>query len=412
MAPKSTRLTAKVESGSPYQLNSAQTLKATKALLKHIKTSEKSSAEKTGKRSLLAGDDDDDSDELNQIPIWLNLTTKKHIVDTKRLKPSKVALPHALNTSSSTTICLITADPQRAYKDIVASPTFPAALRTRITRVIGLKKIKAKYHQYEAQRQLFAEHDFFLADDRIITQLPKNLGKTFYKSTTKRPIPVSMQGPLPKVDGKRIPKAEREGLEKENIEPAKLAKEIEKALSGALVSLSPSTQTSVRVAAAGWKAKDVAENIEAVVKEVVEKLVPQKWRGVRALHIKGPSTAALPIWLAEELWADEKDFLEDEVLEKETETETTAEANIGKKRKRVVEADADAAEPKADKKAKKEKKVLPESDDRVLDKEIALRKEKLKKQKAEAAKSIVEEVPVPAAAKPEKSKSKKRKASD
>jgi ribosome biogenesis protein UTP30 len=380
-------------------------LKATKALLKHIKNSEKDSADKAGKRSLLAADDEEDNDELDQIPIWLNVTTKKHIVDTKRLKPGKVALPHALNSSPTTTICLITADPQRAYKDIVASPAFPAELRSRITRVIGLKKIKAKYHQYEAQRQLFAEHDFFLADDRIITQLPKNLGKTFYKTTTKRPIPVSMQGALPRAEGKRIPKTKREDADKAQIEPAKLAKEIEKAISGALVALSPSTQTSVRVAAAGWKAQDVADNIEAVVKEVIEKFVPQKWRGVRALHIKGPSTAAMPIWLADELWADEADVLEDA----KPETEEPAEANIGKKRKRV--AGEEAEEPKADKKPKREKKVLPESNDSVLDKEIALRKEKLKKQKTEAAKSVVDELPVPAA-KAEKSKSKKRKASD
>ncbi|OBT66144.1 hypothetical protein VE03_05164 [Pseudogymnoascus sp. 23342-1-I1] len=405
MAPKSTPLTTKVESGSPYQLNAAQTLKASKALIKHIKTSEKGSAEKSGKRSLLAGDDEEDSDDLDQIPIWLNITTKKHIVDTKRLKPGKVALPHALNTSPTTTICLITADPQRAYKDLIASPAFPAELRARITRVVGLKKIKAKYHQYEAQRQLFAEHDFFLADDRIITQLPKNLGKTFYKSTTKRPIPVNMQAAAPRADGKRVPKAQRESAEKALIEPKALAKEVEKALSGALVALSPSTQTSVRVAAAGWTAQDVADNVEAAVKEIIEKFVPQKWRGVRALHIKGPTTAALPIWLADELWVDEGDVLEDEVEE----TEEVAEANIGKKRKRVVGEEAE--EPKTDKKAKREKKVVPESNDNNLDKEIALRKEKLKKQKSEAAKSVVDELPVPAA-KAEKSKSKKRKASD
>lgn len=381
-------------------------MKASKALIKHIKKAEKGSAEKSGKRDLLAGDDEEDSDDLDQIPIWLNITTKKHIVDTKRLKPGKVALPHSLNSSPTTTICLITADPQRAYKDIVASPAFPAELRSRITRVIGLKKIKAKYHQYEAQRQLFAEHDFFLADDRIITQLPKNLGKTFYKTTTKRPIPVNMQAPAPRAEGKRVPKAQRESAEKALIEPKSLAKEVEKALSGALVALSPSTQTSVRVAAAGWKAQDVADNVEAAVKEIIEKFVPQKWRGVRALHIKGPTTAALPIWLADELWVDEQDVLEDEVEE----TEEPAEANIGKKRKRVAGEDAEEA-PKTDKKAKREKKVLPESNDNNLDKEIALRKEKLKKQKSEAAKSVVDELPVPAA-KAEKSKSKKRKASD
>ncbi|OBT50566.1 hypothetical protein VE04_09116 [Pseudogymnoascus sp. 24MN13] len=376
MAPKSTTLTTKVQTGSPYQLNSAQTLKASKALIKHIKTSEKGTAEKSGKRDLLAGDDEEDSDDLDQIPVWLNITTKKHIVDTKRLKPGKIALPHSLNSSPTSTICLITADPQRAYKDIVDSHAFSAELRARITARLGLKKIKAKYHQYEAQRQLFAEHDFFLADDRIITQLPKTLGKTFYKTTTKRPIPVNMQAPAPR-------RGCASSAEKVLIEPKLLAKEVEKSLSGALVALSPSTQTSVRIAAAGWKAQDVAENVEAAVKEIIEKRA-------RSAH-QGPDTAALPIWLADELWVDENDVLEDEVEE----TEEVAEANIGKKRKRVA-GEEETEEPKTDKKAKKEKKVLPESNDNNLDKEIALRKEKLKKQKSEAAKSVVDELPVPA----------------
>jgi len=343
------------------------------------------------------------------------LTTKKHIVDTKRLKPGKVSLPHPINTAATQTICLITADPQRTYKDLIASPAFPAELRARITRVIGVTKVKAKFHQYEAQRQLLAEHDLFLADDRIITQLPKLLGKTFYKSSTKRPIPLNMQAPAPRSEeGKRIAKAKGEGVVKDVIEVPKLAKEIEKTLNSALVALAPSTQTSVRVALAGWKAEDVAENIEAVVKELIEKFVPQKWRGVRALHIKGPNTAALPIWLADELWTDDKDVLED-APEGEVPAVAAEEANIGKKRKRAAGEDA-AEEPKTDKKAKKSKKVLAESDDKTLDKEIALRKEKLKKQKEAAAKSVIEEVSVPAAAKKEKAekptKSKKRKASD
>lgn len=336
---------------------------------------------------MLANADDDLDGETSETPIWLNLTTKKHIVDEKRLKPGKIALPHPLNTSSATTICLITADPQRAYKDIVASPAFPTALAARITRIIGVTKIKTKYHQYEAQRQLLAEHDIFLADDRIITQLPKLLGKSFYKSSAKRPVPVSMQPPTPRSNGKKIPKAKDVGTVKKTVEPMKLAAEINKTISSALVSLSPSTQTSVRIGLAGWSAEDIADNIEAATHEIINKFVPQKWRGVRAIHIKGPNSAALPIWLADELWTDDGDVLEDapdRVL-----SITSAEIpNVGKKRKAV---DAALSEPKSEKKVKVAR--LPESNDTSLDREIALRKEKLKKQKLEAAASVEDDMP-------------------
>jgi ribosome biogenesis protein UTP30 len=374
MAPTSTALTTKVESGSPYQLSQDQTLKASRALIKHIKTSEKRKSQSTGKRSLLTGSAEDETLELDETPIWLTLTTKKHIINTKRLKPAKIALPHPLNTSPTTTICLITADPQRTYKDIVTSPAFPSSLSCRISRIIGVSKIKAKYHQYEARRQLLAEHDIFLADDRIITQLPKLLGKTFYKSTAKRPIPLSLQAPAPRTDGKRIARAKGGDAAKSG-EPKQIAAEIEKAIHATLVNLSPSTQTSVKVGAAGWGAEQIAATVEVVVSTMIEKFVPKKWRGVRCVHIKGPVTAALPIWLADELWVDEGDVLNDEAAE---EVKRIA-ANVGKKR--------NAAE--AVEKAKKAKKAkLTESNDDKLDAEIAKRKENLRRQKAEAAKDV------------------------
>jgi ribosome biogenesis protein UTP30 len=160
-------------------------------------------------------------------------------------------------------------------------------------------------------------------------------------------------------------------------------------LKAALVALSPSTLTSVRVGFAGWSAEKLAENITAVANELIAKFVPKKWRGVRAIHIKGPETAALPIWLADELWTDEAD-----VLEEETEKTRAIEApNVGKKRKAVEAAEE---EPKNKKKVKKAKTVpLPESNDNNLDKEIALRKERLKKQKAEAVASVEDEVSKP-----------------
>lgn len=380
MAATSTALNTKAESGSPYKLSSAQTLKASRALLKHIKSSETASSSKP---NLLASAEDDEDQQDDSTPIWLTLTTKTHLSDKNRLKPSKIAVPHPLNTSTTSTICLITADPQRTFKDIVWAPTFPPALRSRITRVIGLSKLKIKFKQYEAQRKLFAEHDVFLADDRIINQLPKALGKVFYKTTTKRPIPVVLAEPLPKSEGKRIARAKnvREALKAGG--PKQIAKEIEKAVHSAVVHPSPSTNTAVRVGYASWDAQNVADNVEAVVNGLIEKHVTKKWRGVKAVYIKGPETMSLPIWLADEMWVDEADVLENGAV---------VEANVGKKRKaRALESTPAEEEVKTEGKGKKQK--LVESNDDKLDKEIALRKEKLRKQKAEAAKDGEDDVP-------------------
>jgi ribosome biogenesis protein UTP30 len=351
-----------------------QTLKASKALLAHIKKAAKQKAEDSSKRNLL-----EDDDEPAEAPIWLTLTTKRHIADKARLKPGKIALPHPLNTDESASICLITAEPQRAYKDIVASDDFPAALGKRITRVIDFGKLKAKFGQYEAQRKLFSEHDIFLGDDRIINRLPKVLGKTFYKTTQKRPVPVSLQAKAPKQDGKRQKRQKTEGQVNAGT-PADIAKEVEKAIGAALVSLAPTTNTAIRIGYSTWTAQQIADNVDAVVTAMVDKWVKGKWQNMKSVYIKSQESAALPIWLTDELWVDDKD-----VVAEDEETKAKAEkANIGKKRKSLEgKEEVESPAPK-----KKSKKQVPEGDDGKLDKQISDRKSRLRKQKATAKKAM------------------------
>lgn len=380
-----------------------QTLKASKALLAHIKKATAEQAASDTKKDILA---DPESPEA-EVPVYLTLTTKRHIHDTHRLQPGKIPIPHSLNTDPESTICLITAEPQRAYKNIVASEEFPEALRKRITRVIDLSKLKSKYRVFQAQRKLYAEHEIFLADDRIINQLPKALGKSFYKSTTKRPIPVVLMASRGKVDGKRAPlpkgkKEKRDPAENLNARPtAEIVAEIETALSSGLVSLSPSTNTAVKVGYANWAPEQLAANVDTVVAALVDRFVPQKWKNVRSIYIKGPETAALPLWQTDELWADEAQIVADGAENvKAIGAGSGEKPNIGKKRKSLDAGDLDGEaegegegaveEPKQKKGRPAKKAKLPESNDDKLDEEISQRKAKLKKQK-KAAKQAMED---------------------
>lgn len=410
MAPTSKTLAVQADSGSLPSLDHGQTLKAATALLKHMKTSLADKAGKSEKKNLLA--DADDSNDVNTegLPIWLQITTKKHIVEEKRLKPAKLSLPHPFKYPAATTICLITSDPQRTFKDIVFATESPIAFpelqggNVKITRVIGITKLKAKYHRYEAQRQLRDEYDLFLADDRIITRLPQVLGKTFYSSSTKRPIPLRLEANKPRnAEGKRIPSAKG----KSGVNPTSattestvarardtrtMHAEIERTLNSALLSLSPSTCTAIRVGFASWPAAHIAENVTSVIEQIVARWVPKKWNGVRAIHVKGTETAALPIWMTNELWIDETMVLEDKAEEmkaiKAAKDAITQARRIKRKADRMVKAEKDLA-PDA-----KKQKTLPAGDDGNLDKEIQLRQEKLKKQKEEAVKDIVEDIAV------------------
>ncbi|KAF1952353.1 ribosomal protein L1 [Byssothecium circinans] len=291
-------LTTRVSHGSPYQLDPAQVERAATALVAHMKKHAQSKEETAGKKSLAA---DEDETEDHDDPIFLNVTTKQHVHDTSRLKPTKLPLPHPI-IGNDVRICIFTKDPQRAYKDLVAADAFPAPLRSKIGRVLGVEKLKKKYKTFESKRQLLAEYDVFMVDERIIKIVADFLGKTFYGGKAKRPIPLRLTA------GAQIDKSKKG----ENVVGTAqgVAKEIQNALGATYVSMSASANTSIKVGKLSMTPQQLKENIEAVVEKLVDKHIEHKWRNVRGLYIKGPTTKALPIWLSEELWVKEEQVLE------------------------------------------------------------------------------------------------------
>lgn len=309
--------------------------------------------------------------------MWLNLSTKQHIVDRNRLAPSKIKVPHSMYKSSSLSICIISADPQRALKDVVADPTFPTSLSSRIGKVIGLSKLKAKYHTFESRRQLLSEYDIFLADERIAPYLPKVLGTVFFKGTTKRPIPIIIAAPN-RVDGKRpekkrISKDERQATVGS---PAFVAKEIEAALNSVPVSLKPGTSVAVRVGNTSFTAEQLAENVRVVAQKIIEKHVVKGWRNVKSIHIKSPNSTAIPIWLADDMWVEEATVAEE--LTVDGQKVIADKKSSGRKRKGRTEGDERGD---AQKKVKAASGTSNEDEDRAL---AVVRKAKLSKQKARA----------------------------
>ncbi|KAF1836470.1 ribosomal L1 domain-containing 1 [Decorospora gaudefroyi] len=290
-------LTTKATNGTPYQLDPSQVERAAKALVAHMKKHVEEKEAEAPKMNL--ADDEDEAEESDQ-PIFLSLSTKKQIGNTKSLKPVPIKLPHPI-IANDVRICIFTKDPQRAYKDLVASDAFPAALGAKVQRVLGVDKLKKRYKAYEQKRALFSEYDVFMVDDRVIKIVAECLGKTFYKSKSKRPIPIRLTA------GAYIDKsAKKDTKEPQNVvgTPQGIAKGIESALNSTYLSMSPSANTSIKIANLSMTPQQIVENTDAVVSEVVKKHVGQGWRNIRSLHIKGPATKALPIWLADELWTE------------------------------------------------------------------------------------------------------------
>ncbi|KAJ4289002.1 proteasome-interacting protein cic1 [Kalmusia sp. IMI 367209] len=362
--------------GTPYQLDPAQVERAATALVAHMKQHAEAKEEKADKKNLIA--DEDDATDQDQA-IFLNVSTKTHVHDTSRLKPTKLPLPHPI-VGDDVRICIFTKDPQRAYKNLVDSDEFPAALRTKILRVIGVDKLKKKWKTFETKRQLLAEYDVFMVDDRVVKIVADALGKTFYGTKSKRPIPIKLTA------GAFVDKSKKDDKKKqENVvgTPTGVAKEIEAALSATYVSMSASANTSIKVGKLSMTPQQLKENVEAVVEKLVEKHIEHKWRNVRSLHIKGPTTKALPIWLSEELWVDDT-----QVLDEAPKRAITDGSKKGEKRKKWDEweeemlDEEDLAEIKQKRKAKKSKKN-PEQK-----KAGAISREKRNKLKQEALQSV------------------------
>ncbi|KAJ7778407.1 ribosomal protein L1p/L10e family-domain-containing protein [Mycena metata] len=254
--------------------------------------------------------------------IWLNITVKK-IASAHRFKPVKIPIVHPLVDPRTSAICLITKDPQRQYKDLLAEHGVKF-----ISRVVGIEKLKGKFKPYEARRMLLKENGMFLADERVVPLLPKLLGTKWFEAK-KQPIPVC----LTRKD---------------------LKGELERAISSTYMNQNQGTCTSIKISTLSHTPAQILENLSSAIPEIV-KGIKGGWDNIQSLLLKTNTSAALPVWTCDlgagegGRWAglvaenaDEEDVSEMEgVVEEKKE---------GKGKKRAVVEETAVEEPK--KKAK------------------------------------------------------------
>ena len=69
-------------------------------------------------------------------------------------------------------VCIIAGEGHKAAKERVKQEKL-----AKVAKVIGISKLKSKYESHEAKRNLCAQYDMFIADDRVIPLLPKLIGE-------------------------------------------------------------------------------------------------------------------------------------------------------------------------------------------------------------------------------------------
>jgi hypothetical protein len=131
-------LTTKKQNETPYQLDPAQVERAANALVAHMKK-HKEEKETVGTKDLMA--DEDEAEESDQ-PIFLSVSTKKHVSNSNSLKPTKMSvcmlrLRRILLTDSRAVPCLTPS--LRATPRSASSPrTRSAHTRTLLPRMHSL----------------------------------------------------------------------------------------------------------------------------------------------------------------------------------------------------------------------------------------------------------------------------------
>ncbi|KAG6919609.1 hypothetical protein DXG01_003473 [Tephrocybe rancida] len=229
-------------------------VKQCKLAVKALHTHETKKQEKLQETELLPGKEPN---------LWLNVTVKK-IPSGHKFKPVKIPIAHPLIDPRTTSICLITKDPQREYKDLLEAQNIKF-----ISRVVGIEKLKGKFKPFEARRILLKENGLFLADERIIPLLPKLLGAKWFEAK-KQPIPVCLK---------------RKDLKGE----------LERAVSSTYMNQNQGTCTSVKFAILSHTPKQILANLQLAL-PAIAKHITGGWDNIQALHIKTNSSASLPIW--------------------------------------------------------------------------------------------------------------------
>eukprot|EP00762_Andalucia_godoyi_P004010 ANDGO_05624.mRNA.1 Putative ribosome biogenesis protein C8F11.04 len=179
-----------------------------------------------------------------------------------RVNPLRIPIPNPIFSEGKTQVMLIAKDPHKETKQLVQK----FGLSEVVQKVVGVAKLKTKFKTFEERRALVGAFDVFLADERVITALPRVLGSKFYESK-KQPVAI-------KVDTKHI------------------RGEIEKTLHSTLLSYGRGTCVSVCFGSTTMDTEHLLDNFFAVVQPVSQAV----GQPIQALNIKTKESVALPVW--------------------------------------------------------------------------------------------------------------------
>ncbi|KAJ3814459.1 ribosomal protein L1 [Lentinula aff. lateritia] len=194
---------------------------------------------------------------------WLTVALKKQ-PQSSSLKVFTIPVTYPIVDPRKESVCLITKDPQRTYKDLIVDNDIHF-----IHKVVGIEKLRGKFKAYDARRALLKEHGLFLADKRIIPLLPKLLGSKFFNAK-KQPLPVT-------------------------VTRKDLKKELERAINSTYMPSIRGTSLSIKVGRFSQPAAQVVANIKTALPAIAAR-VNGGWDNIQSFGLKTSNSVNLPIW--------------------------------------------------------------------------------------------------------------------
>ena len=283
-------MTEETQSSPATLIPRERILKAIEALTKYTAEQQEKSAnnETNGNKLQLI----DDSDELLKSVNLMAINVESFSGTHKRLKPRLITVPHSLykpwKKASATSLrdfrtLLILKDADVKSVNLEELQDTLKDTEVGIDAIICGNDLKTTYKAYEARRAFITEFSLILADDNIVTSLPKLLGVKAYEKQQTTPIPIRTY---------RDKKFSKETL----------VNSIKRIETGCIpVKVPRGTTMNVHLGNLEWfTPDDLADNVEAVARSLVDTYK------IRLLILKTNQSPALPLYINNDVLPDIK----------------------------------------------------------------------------------------------------------
>lgn len=223
---------------------------------------------------------DDEDAEDHEFDLTLQITGKKYFSDKTNLKPKIIALRKGLYNTEFTKTCLIVRD-LLVTTDAQLTSIEEASIPT-LSQIYSVSQIKKEFKEYEKKRQLYSEYDVFVVDDSILNLMPTLLGKVFYSSNTKIPVPIKVTSTSNKLE----------------LSLATLKNQISKVLNSTSYLLPVGTNISIKVGNVNaLSAQELEENVQKAVAHF-------PLNKIKSFGLKCTNSPSLPIFYTQNLFAE------------------------------------------------------------------------------------------------------------